>query len=310
MTNSATALTVGTFDGVHLGHAQILRRLLESSVKLGLSPKVLYFPVPPKFYISGKLEGNLITVSQERKELISYMGIKDTAELNFEEKLQNMEAEEFFEKFIRERHRARALVVGGDFALGRGRKGDSAFLGKMCRKAGIHFSVVDPVKIEGQKVSSTLIRSLIKNGDMEKAAACLGRPYFLSGRVIKGAGIGRKIGFPTANLQIDYHKIIPQGIFAAKTLHEGRMFDSVVSVGRRPTFGTLEMRLLVEVHILNFSKDIYGDELKVFFISRLREEIKFNCAEALIEQIKKDVSFARKRLLKLSFLFDKQGKNS
>lgn len=310
MTNTSAALTIGTFDGVHLGHAQILRSLLQSAAELNLSPKVLYFPIPPKFYISGKLEGNLITVSHERKALVSSLGIKDTAELNFDEKLQSMEAEEFFEKFIKGKHRAKALVVGRDFALGRERKGDSVFLKEMCRRSGIHFSVVNPVKVEGQKVSSTLIRSLIKNGDMERAQEFLGRPYSISGRVIKGAGIGRKIGFPTANLEIDYHKILPQGIFSARTFHQGHVFDSVVFVGRRSTFGSLEMRLLLEVHILDFSEDIYGDELKVFFISKLRDEIKFNGPAALIEQIKKDVLLARKKLSKLSFSFDNPGKNS
>lgn len=301
MTYKRTALTIGTFDGVHLGHSAIISRLKEFSQMYGLVAKIIFFSIPPKFYISGKFSGNLITLPEERKSIFSSMGIDEVFEINFDEKFQNTEADVFFEKNIIEKHKAGALVVGKDFALGKDRKGDVSFLKEKSLKHSINFDAVSPLRFENQKISSTLIRDLIKKGDMEKANYCLGRPYSISGRVIKGAGLGRKLGFPTANLEIDSRKILPEGIFAVKILCCGSIFSAVASIGIRPTFKTLDMRLLAEVHILDFSKDIYGEEIKVFFYKKLRSEMKFSGPESLISQIKKDINNAREVLSNIPF---------
>ncbi len=300
MTYKKTALTIGTFDGVHLGHATIISRLKEFSQIYGLISKIIFFSIPPKLYISGKFSGNLITLPEERKSIFSSMGIDEVLEINFDEKFQNTEANAFFEKNIIEKHRAGALIVGKDFAMGKGRKGDVHFLKDKCLKHSINFDKVDPLRFENQRISSTLIRDFIKKGDMEKANYCMGRPYCITGRVIKGAGLGRKLGFPTANLEVDSRKILPEGIFAVKILCRGNIFSAVSSIGIRPTFKTLDMRLLAEVHILDFSEDIYGEEVKVFFYKKLRPEMKFSGTEALCAQINKDINHARKALSSIS----------
>ncbi|MEW5951531.1 MAG: bifunctional riboflavin kinase/FAD synthetase [Elusimicrobia bacterium] len=308
--HNGCALTIGTFDGVHLGHLSLIKKLKEEASKLSVISKVLFFPIPPRFYITGKFEGNLITTSEERKKLLLKSGADKAEELIFDERIRNMSASEFFEKFILNKHKTKILAVGPDFALGKDREGGHSFLSAKCRENSIKFFHAESVKFDGHKISSTLIRSFIKNGEVEKASFCLGGPYFLSGRVIKGAGIGRKIGFPTANLQTDAHKILPLGIFAGRTFLRGKYFDCVISVGRRPTFKTLDMALLAEAHILDFSQDIYGEEIEIFFESKIRDEFKFSSKEELVTRIKEDIRLARITLKNRPFSFDKTAKNS
>lgn len=293
---SKTALTIGTFDGVHIGHISLIKKLSEKAKRYGLQTKVVFFPIPPKFYISGKFEGNLITTLQERKKLLLKAGADLVEELIFDEKIKNMSADDFFQKFILDRHKAAVLVVGRDFAIGKDRSGNISFLSEKCLKSGIEFFHANTVKLGGYKISSTLIRNFIKSGKMELAARCLARPYSIVARVIKGAGIGRKIGFPTANLSNDSHKILPEGIFAGKALYGGYLHNCVISVGRRPTFKTMDMALLAEAHILDFTRDIYGEEIEIFFFSKLREEMKFSGTDELVKQIRLDIKTAREIL--------------
>jgi len=289
-------LTIGTYDGVHRGHLKILEILKRKSLENGTPSAVVYFPVPPKFYLSGNSKDNILTSGIERAALLKACGIDRVEELIFDREMSEMRASDFFQNIIIGKYRARGLVVGRDFALGRSREGNVHFLEKICREKNVDFQAVDFVKYEEHKLSSSLIRGLLHKGELEKAFFCLSREYFATGAVIRGAGLGKKIGFPTANLSMPEEKLLPKGVFAVKVLLGNESFKGVASVGYRPTLKTLDSKLLLEAHLLDFDREIYGCELKVSFHKKIRNEIKFSEVSALVARIKDDVESARKML--------------
>jgi riboflavin kinase / FMN adenylyltransferase len=291
-------LAIGSFDGVHLGHRRLLRAAVRGALKLGLPCRVLYFPRPPKFFFSGENENCLITLPAEREALLRSLGPDQVAPLEFGGAFSRLSAGEFFEGLVRKGLMAGGLCVGPDFAVGRGREGHSAFLRRACRGAGIAFRTVPFALLGGHRVSSSRVRALLRAGAVEEANACLGWNYSASGPVVRGAGLGRKLGFPTANIAVDSAKILPPGIFAARVRVSGGIHDAVLNVGRRPTVGTLGGRLILEAHLLDFSRDIYGEEMAVTFLRHLRPERRFGSKEALIAHITADIAAARACLAK------------
>jgi len=287
-------LTIGTYDGVHLGHQKIIRALIRESLKRGLDSALAYFPLPPRFFFSGEKENCLITLPGEREERIRRLGVKNITKIPFNNALAAMSAEEFFNKIILNARSARGLCVGRDFALGKGREGDLGFLRRRCAAAGVGFKAMSFAVFEGRKISSSLIRAFLRKGRVEPAAKCLGWNYSVSGKVVRGAGLGRRLGFPTANIAAHPSKILPPGIFAVKVRMGDEIFYGVANVGRRPTVTTSAGLLLLEVHILDFDRNIYGRRLEVEFLRRLRPEKKFNSREALQRQILSDIKTARK----------------
>jgi riboflavin kinase/FMN adenylyltransferase len=292
MTNNMV-LTIGSYDGVHKGHLQIISELKKISYSLNLKSALVYFPIPPKFVIANKIENSLITTSLERKEIIKETGIDEVYELNFTRDIYLMSASDFFNNFIINKYKAKALVVGRDFAVGYNRAGDTDFLKKMCEKNGILFKVIDYFKVNGHKVSSSLIRNMLSTGKVSDASDLLSRYYFVNGIVVKGAGMGRKLGYPTANLDVDKYKILPRGVYTSRVLIDGIYYNAVSFIGHRYTLGTLGLKLIMETHILDFDMDIYGKNLKVFFISKIRDEIKFKNSSELIEKIRDDILKAK-----------------
>lgn len=287
-------LSIGTYDGVHLGHRKIILAAVRAARRLGLRSRVLYFPFPPKFFFSGEREACLITLPGERRRLILGLGADEAVELPFDGKMASTGARDFFESQVVRRYAAGGLCVGPDFAVGRGREGHSDFLAAACSEAGIVFKKMSFLTRHGHRISSSLIRSHLRAGAVEEANACLGWNYTVSGPVLRGAGLGRQLGYPTANVGADPAKILPPGIFAARVRLGAESYDAVLSVGRRPTVNTLGGRLILEAHLLDFSRMIYGRRLEVEFLRHLRPERRFASREALVEHIKADIAAARR----------------
>ncbi|MCK5582274.1 MAG: hypothetical protein KAI33_00710, partial [Elusimicrobiales bacterium] len=210
----ANYITIGTYDGVHFGHQKIIQKTIRESPRLGMKSLVLYFSLPPKFYFSGKNSNCLITLPKERELILKNMGVERVFEVGFDDEIASMSAEDFFENIIVRRYGAKGLCIGHDFALGRERTGNLNFLEKACHEKSIHFNHMSFVNYRKHKISSSLIRRQLISGDVEGAGKCMGRNYSITGKVIKGARIGRILGFPTVNIDVPDLKIIPPGVFA------------------------------------------------------------------------------------------------
>ncbi len=287
-------VAIGSFDGVHRGHRRIIRAAAREALRRGMKSRIVYFPFPPKFFFSGETRDCLITLPGEREKLIEALRPDLVEPLAFDNAVSSMHAPDFFSGVLLERFRAGGLCVGPDFSVGKGREGHTDFLRAACAKAGIAFRPVPFTRRGGHKISSSLIRSHLRSGAVEEANICLGWDYSVAGPVIKGAGLGRKLGFPTANIGADPAKILPPGIFAARLILGRERFNAVLNVGHRPTVDTLGGRLVLEAHILDFSRTIYGREVEVVFLKHIRPERKFASRESLVRHIKDDISAARR----------------
>lgn len=287
-------LSIGSYDGIHLGHQSIIKKINEISSEKKLNSLILFFEIPPKLYLKGEFKNILITTPNERKEIIKSFGINEVISIDFNDSIHFMEPEIFFKKFILSKHNISDMVVGRDFALGYQRKGDLNWLKTYAEDVGFNLHIVDFVRYNFHKISSSLIRESIKKGEMEDVAKMLGRKYFISGIVKKGAGIGRKLGYPTANLEVDERKLLPNGVFVVEVLIDDLKYEGVCSIGRRPTLKTLNEELTSEVHILDFNKDIYGKKINVFLTHKIRDEKRFSSVESLINQIKEDISYTKR----------------
>ncbi|MCM2266354.1 MAG: riboflavin biosynthesis protein RibF [Elusimicrobiales bacterium] len=296
---SINFLAVGTFDGVHLGHRRIVKAAVREALRRGMKSRVIYFPFPPKFFFSGETQNCLITLPEERDALLSSLRPDSVEPLVFTRELAAMPAEDFFARVLLDRFLGGGLCVGPDFAVGRGREGHLDFLRAASRQAGMVFRAVAFARRGGHKISSSLIRAHLREGRVQEANRCLGWEYSVSGPVIRGAGLGRKLGFPTANIGAHPAKILPPGIFAARVKLGHEVLDAVLSVGRRPTVNTLGGRLVLEAHLLDFSRMIYGRTLTVTFLKHLRPERKFASKESLVSHIRSDIAAARRFLGKI-----------
>lgn len=285
-------ITIGTFDGVHIGHRYLFGRLDALAVRYLLKPFVLYFPLPPKTLLGARPEMTVLSTCAEKKRLLKELGIQAAA-LDFDA-CRNMEPLDFFENVLLKKYQMGGLLAGPDFAFGKDRRGDTDFLRAECAKRGIPFEVAGFCQTGGEKVSSSLIRKTLAAGDIERANALLGRPYDLTGTVVKGHKLGRRLGFPTANLNTGLHKILPLGVFAVKVRVGRKYYNGFCNIGFRPTVNTIDASLpLVEVHIFDFHQSIYGRKITVWFVGKLRDETKFNGLDALVGQLKKDRESAR-----------------
>jgi riboflavin kinase/FMN adenylyltransferase len=280
------AVTIGVFDGVHLGHRAILERLKAAS----LPTVVLTFEPHPAEVLSPGTNPRLITTIDERIALFESSGIDVVAVIDLGE-IRYLEPEEFVSRVLLTKLRAGHVVVGADFQFGRDRAGDCEFLIEAGRRHGFDVEVVDLVE-SGGVISSTGIRRLIEQGDVAAAARLLGSRYRLSGQVVHGDRRGKDLGFPTANLRPPERKVTPgSGIYAAWAHTETFQVAAAVNVGTRPTFGGGE--LLIEAHLLDFDADLYGTTLTLEFVERLRAELEFASADELVEAIGNDVKRVR-----------------
>lgn len=285
------ALTVGVFDGVHLGHRYLIGKVLDRAKSQERLSGVITFYPHPREVLTPELHPGYLASLPERIRLLYDLGVDIVVTLRFNRELAALPAADFI-GHLHNDLRMRELVVGSDFALGKGREGTAERLKAIGDEMGFSVTIVDQMSTDEHIISSTAIRRALAEGDTPTAAKLLGRPVFLSGLVVQGARRGRTIGFPTANVAVDKGCVVPaNGVYATRASFRGQTFPSVTNIGTRPTFDN-GMRT-VEVHILDFSGDIYGEIVKLEMVKRLRAETRFSSVDDLKTQISKDVEIAR-----------------
>jgi riboflavin kinase / FMN adenylyltransferase len=293
----ATVVSVGTFDGVHRGHRDVLDRLAARAAALDLRSVLVTFEPHPLEVVNPTAAPLLLTVGEEKREVLAESGIDYVAVVPFTPTLARYAAEEFVTEVLRARFRMEHLLMGYDHGFGRNREGDVEVMQALGARDGFRVEVVPPVSIgDGRPISSTSIRRAIAGGDLERAAYALGRPYSLGGRVVPGAARGRGLGFPTINVAPpNPRKLLPpQGVYAVRVQTPGGSHGGMLNLGPRPTFG--EQAVGIEAHLFDTSGDWYGAWVRVDFIARLRDTQKFSTAAALVEQLHRDEDDARRVL--------------
>lgn len=290
----AFVATVGGFDGLHVGHQALIRRTREGAAKLGCRSLLVSFePLPREYFAPGDPPARL-TSFRERWHLLQRFGLDAFCVLRFDLELRNQSAEAF--ALMLARGGIRRLVVGHDFRAGKGAEGDAGFLRRAGARLGFDLEVLEPVCDGAERVSSRILRQQLQAGDLAAARRGLGRRYSMMGRVFRGQQLGRTLGFPTANLRLDRRRSPIAGIFAVRVhgAEPGRAVDGVASLGTRPTVGGTVP--LLEAHLFDFAADLYGRELEVEFVARLRDELKFASVDEMVVRMHRDAAQAREAL--------------
>lgn len=285
--------TLGTFDGVHLGHKAILQQLRELAAHYQAPSVVIVFePQPQEFFLGEKAPARL-TPMREKVQALLAAGIDQVVCLAFNEQLRNFTAEDFVREILLKRLRVRHLVIGDDFRFGCDREGDFALLTSLSHTMGFGLSDNQTFEIDGERVSSTRVRSALEAGDFAKAEALLGKPYCMSGKIVYGQQLGRQLGVPTANVRLRRYRSPLQGVFAVRvTFADGERFNGVANIGIRPSVDGA-VKPLLEVHLFDFSRNVYGKHISVEFCLKLRNEQKFASLDALQAQLQQDIAAAK-----------------
>jgi riboflavin kinase/FMN adenylyltransferase len=289
-------VTIGSFDGVHLGHQEIVRNLVHGARKANVpSVVVTFYPHPA--YVLGKRNNPIyLTLPEERADLLGQMGVDMVISYPFNLQVASLTAKEFMLR-LKKHLGLSHLCIGYDFALGRGREGNIDTLKVLGEELGYEVTAISAVVNGEGVVSSSRIRNLLLDGEVERAARLIGRPYRLSGEVIRGDARGKALGIPTANMDIWAERAVPKaGVYVCKGIVDGDYWGAVTNIGVRPTFEKQPVLSRVEAHLLDFEGDLYGKTLQLDFISRLRDEQHFNGIQALVDQIHKDIGQARRIL--------------
>jgi len=282
-----TVLTIGVFDGVHAGHRYLLKELQQRAAERKLLSGVITFSPHPQSVLHPHNQLPWLSSLEDRVGTLQELGINIVTVLTFTPKLAQLSAREFI-SLVKKHLRMQGILVGPDFALGQGREGNINLLRALGREMKFSVEVIPPFTINGEVVSSTLIRQALVQGDMRKVERLMGRYFYLGGEVITSDKRGRVLGFPTANLDIRPQQALPgNGIYATIAQVDGKQFPSATNVGIRPTFGEGEKR--VETHLLNYKGELYGKDIKIEFVQKLRDEQRFPSSEELKAQIEKDV---------------------
>jgi riboflavin kinase/FMN adenylyltransferase len=294
--HECSVATLGVFDGVHRGHAQVIGRTVEAADERGCGAVVITFDRHPGSVVTGRPEP-AITSLDHRLRLFEAHGADICLVIRFTKGIAAMSAERFVREILGGRLNAELLVLGFDCRFGAGREGGVELCRRLGEELGFDVEEVPPVIIEGTPVSSTAIREAIQRGDLEHASRLLGRPFSLYGTVVHGDGRGAKLGYPSANLDLHNETVPPTGVYATWAYTDGQPLPSVTSVGRRPTFHPeRDAEVVVETHILGFQGDLYGDDVEVQFVERLREQHTYDDVETLKRQMEKDVRRAKQVL--------------
>jgi len=280
-------ITIGSFDGVHRGHRAIFDRMITLAQSLNGEPVVFTFSEHPRKLLTPHTPPKILTTATEKIHAIEKAGISNIVMMPFTHEIASLTAEEFLYKIVFYHIGKAHIVVGYDHAFGKGRQGEFEFLKGLSLREGFIVERVDPVCIQSRPVSSSWIRTEIEDGNIALANMLLGRPYPLSGTVVKGQMRGRLLGYPTANIAHDPDKIIPKdGVYAVKVFVKGNVHHGMLNIGTNPTFENTERT--IEVHIFDFNIDIYGENIEVFFIERIRDEKRFSSVTELKEQLHND----------------------
>ncbi len=291
-----TVITIGSFDGIHLGHKALFKEAEILAEELGVSPLIVSFDPHPRHVLFPEANFKLLTTLEEKLHLLSQLNIKQIALIPFTQSIAKLSPDLFVQEYIVDNLKAKGVVVGFNFRFGRNKKGNTEYLKNLGEKYNFIVKTVPPITIDDLTVSSTQIRYFIERGEIEKANKLLGHSYFIIGKVVKGKGRGELLGFPTANLEIPSFKLIPvPGVYAVWVYWKNQKFKGAMNIGTKPTFEDKE--LSVEIHIFDFNKNIYGETLKIELIKHIREEKKFYSLKELKDQIKKDCELIDKILI-------------
>jgi riboflavin kinase / FMN adenylyltransferase len=296
-----TAIALGNFDGIHCGHRQVIEPVLaarEQAVLRLYATVVSFSPHPREFFSRKPLA--LLSPFEERIALLEQTGVDQLMVLPFDQELANLSPEEFVDQILVDRLQAKHISVGKDFRFGHRRAGNADLLQQLAARHGIEVTQVSLQTLDGERISSSAIRQALAQGDIQTTSQLLGRPYRLIGKVVEGQKVGRTIGFPTANLQLPPNKLVPaQGVYgvrvSGKDLNQGNAIAGVMNIGNRPTVNGGEET--IEVHVLDWQGDLYGQELTVELLKFIRSEQRFPSLDALKEQISADCAIARSRLV-------------
>lgn len=282
-------ITIGTFDGFHAGHQEIVGQVVSDAAAIGARSFLITFEPHPRSVVSKDYELRLLTTLEEKLRLIEASGIENLLVIKFTPEFSRLSAEEFFVNYIIKGVGVSELVIGHDHHIGKNRDGDENKLKALGQEYDFEVKPVRAVKIDDNDISSTVIRRALMAGELEKANKLLKRNYSFTGEVVKGAMRGRKLGFPTANIKIDNpYKLIPaNGIYIVKTIVSGTQYYGLMNIGLRPTFADTTEQL-IEVYLLDFDGDIYGQSATVSLIRRLRDEKKFASVDDLVRQMEVD----------------------
>jgi riboflavin kinase/FMN adenylyltransferase len=289
-------LAIGFFDGVHLGHQQIIRQTIADARQHDALALVLTFDRHPNTVVAPDHVPPLIYSLPQKLRAIESLGVDTLLLIHFDETFSRLTGEDFIRGLARDLGQIQSLCVGADFVFGHKRSGNVALLKRLGGELGFHVHGLAAVSLDNEIVSSTRIRELIRAGDLDTVSQMLGRPYAISSRVIQGEHLGQQLGFPTANLDPAGLALPPNGVYAALTCVKGRPYRTALNIGFRPTVTTKSKIVHIEAHLLDFSDNLYGVELEVQIAEKLREEIKFSSKTELQEQIRHDISTVISRL--------------
>ncbi len=288
-----TWLTIGSFDGVHLGHQKLIRQLQDNAHLAGAQSAVLTFHPHPAVVLRGRIGAFYLSTLSEKIDDLDRLGVDIVVAHPFTRELSQSTAREFV-SYLAEHLGFTQLWVGYDFALGKGREGNVPYLTQLGLELNYQVHVIEAVKVDGITVSSSQIRNLLKQGLVENASRLLGRPYRVEGEVVHGDGRGKTIGVPTANLNTGSEKLIPAaGVYACRAVMQGKTWPAAVNIGTRPTFESTDQLSHVEAHLLDFSGDLYTQNMTLEFIARLRGERRYQNVPDLIRQIRVDIDLTR-----------------
>lgn len=294
---SKPILSMGNFDGIHLGHQALLQRVVQEAKSQGGRSVVLTFEPHPLKILAPERAPRLILAHKDKMRLFQSSGVEVVIIQAFNPTFANVEAEEFVRHYLIDRLKVHKIWVGRDLRFGKGRKGRVEDLIRWGAEGGLKVGIVEPIQLEGAPISSSRIRKLIEQGDVHEVHRFLGRYHFVSGRVAPGHQRGRNLGFPTANIVTRIEVLPLDGIYATFLQVDGRLWPSVTNVGFNPTFG--EGPRTIESYIFDFQEDLYGQQVSLFFIKRIREEKKFPSPDLLVKQMKKDVLSAQEILSRI-----------
>jgi riboflavin kinase / FMN adenylyltransferase len=292
-----TAVTLGTFDGVHVGHRKIIATLLDVSREKELHSVLVTFHPHPQVVLGKRGPTELLTTLEEKLELLKSTGIETVVILEFNRQLASFPPETFVREILVDEMNMKALIIGYDHAFGKDRAGNKELLAKMSKIENFYFTVVPEFRINNQNVKSTIIRELLKTGEFDLAKRALGYDYFLTGKIVKGHGIGKTLGYPTINLAVPPGKLLPkEGVYSGLIRFDHESYSGMVYIGARLTFN--DLALSVEVNLFDFEDKIDSDNASVDLLNYIRPPVRFGNKEELIEQMKKDEIEIKKLLNK------------
>jgi riboflavin kinase / FMN adenylyltransferase len=286
-------LAIGVFDGVHLGHQSVISTSTSHARSADGTPVVITFDPHPLKVLRTHNAPHLLTATQHKIELIRDLGVEHLLVIRFDKNFAATPPENFIEQLVTHSNPLGEICVGHEWSFGKDRRGNLDLLEKLGAQFNFNVVAIPPVKMDGAVVSSTAIRRAVENGDLATAAAMLGRDYTILGTVVPGGKIGKKLGYPTANLSAHSEQFPPNGVYFAEATLDGVVYPGVVNLGYRPTVSSGKSERILEIHLLDFDREIYGKDLEVRFVRYLRPEQKFENVDALVRQIEFDVRQAR-----------------